>query len=377
MKLTDMFCSKNWVVTKRSDIGVITHCQSLIKDKKFSEAIKDIREYFETEEVLDIQLLCLYLQSSFIEEHDCENLKVIITTITETIQDQYERLTPENKREIVALKSIQGLLTSLVSSLEYYQVDITKNNQQQILENLEILSDNLSEKIEETNKLSDLYKAKKEFIDIIKRQTIEEPETEEIENEQEAIGLNETAPTAETKSKKQSVQIEDNTPSAMTKVMGSYEWQRLITKLNQFSELVKNKNTFELALLFDDIQNEINNFNPIHYFPEQFKTFLQTMNSDLYMQIQGIIEQSKGSGLWSFMQQKLVQARVSLEDDTGPDYTNQENQIPRNRFPEQYSNNPYAEQNQLDNHDHAEHPGMAGYPGGPQQQPGSHPMFND
>ncbi|TQV88493.1 type VI secretion system protein IglI family protein [Aliikangiella coralliicola] len=79
----------------------------------------------------------------------------------------------------------------------------------------------------------------------------------------------------------------------------SHPLKKLIRKIELFDELISQKDLFKASIVNDDIQQEIDNFNPLHYLPSIFKRFaeLRVVNEPLLSQHLAVRDTSYGQAL--------------------------------------------------------------------------------
>lgn len=285
---------QDWEIVKRSNFEVLTESTELLEGRDFQGAISFIFEYIQEEKILDIQLICLYLQAHFNLNHSADDFVSSIDILGEVLA-KYELISPLNKKDLVVMRSVLALLNEANDAINYYYPDFLDSQQEQVADRLSNIQDSLSENIEGVD-LVEFNKSKNQTILTIAKYLIkEEKETEVVEDvlEKELTVLN--------TSKEERY---------------SFAWANLLLKISRFSSLantaVESPEKFELALLFDSIQSEIDNFNPIKYFPKEFETFLNSVTPEGYTEIQQIVENSKGSPLWDFMLHK-TEANIQID----------------------------------------------------------------
>ena len=282
---------KVWQVEKRSDIEVITYCTSLAEQSKWLDLIYAADKYIADENVLDIQIVCLYLYAYYNLHSSDEDLLLVLEKLKMVLSDFFDSLTPNNKLKIIILRSVQGFLVNLAGSIEYYQPDINVSIHAKVVSHLkDILELSKDDSVKDTMENS-LLKYYSDLIKVIQKYIIENVATENENNE----SISENCINIESAQKEININIKE---------FGSIHWKNLLSKVNRFCAVKMDSNNLELALLFDAIQEEIKNFNPIKYFPDEFQEFMKTVDVSTYQRMQETIEASKSSPLWDFMLQK-------------------------------------------------------------------------
>ena len=288
-----------WEVQKRSDLDAITDSTGLADQCQWEALIQLVDDYIEENNVLDIQLVCLYFQAYFNLHHAGEPLETILTTLKQILCDDTDLLTPSNKREVIIVKAIQGLYTNLTSSLDYYKTDIEFDLQEPILSNLQEIIEYIQQADIADDSKHAFKKIQDEFIKVIKKHTLAADKNDVVDEKTEAT-------------QEEAAEQEKTNSTQAASQMGSFYWQHLLAKVSRFSQSKGSANVFEQALLFDSIQEELNNFNPLKYFPKEFYPFLDTLDAQTYAEVQQVIESNKGSSLWEFMLQK-TNANIQID----------------------------------------------------------------
>ncbi|MEY8715359.1 type VI secretion system protein IglI family protein [Francisella philomiragia] len=299
--------NKDWNVCQRSNFEVLNECTEYLKNSKFIEVIDCIVDYVKEDNILDIQLVCLHLQS-YVNINKSADDFIAIFEVLEKIINSYDRLSPSNKKETIFLKSILALLNSSNDAINYYHPDFLDTQAEQIINFLSQIQDHLTNNIRDLD-LINFNKVRSELVATISRFIIKSENGEE-EAKQEGH-------TEEPEEKEISKQ-DESFKNFNLENTSSFYWQNLMLKLARFDKLINlsdESSKFELALLFDSIQNEIDNFNPIKYFPNEFEILLKSVTSDIYTEMTNIIGSSKGSPLWDFMLQK-VETNISIRPES-------------------------------------------------------------
>ncbi|AEI36839.1 type VI secretion system protein IglI family protein [Francisella salina] len=299
--------SDGWNVCKRSNFEILNESTEYVDENNFQEVIRCITEYIEEEKVLDIQLICIYFQAYSNINRSADDF-VTIFEVLEKIINSYDQLSPLNKKDTIILKSILALLNSSNDVINYYYPDFLDTQAEQIINSLSQIQDYLTNNIRDLD-LINFNKVRSELVATISKFIIKSESSEE-EAKQESH-------TEELKDKEISKQ-DESFKNFNLESTSSFYWQNLMLKLARFDKLINlsdESSKFELALLFDSIQNEIDNFNPIKYFPNEFEILLKSVTSDTYTEMTNIIGSSKGSPLWDFMLQK-VETNISIRPES-------------------------------------------------------------
>jgi len=97
-ELKDLFMlERDWNVLNRSDFEVLTEVTELLEGRKFQEIINNVFEYVQEEEVIDIQLFCLYLQAYFNLNNSADDFNSIFEVL-EYVLSKYNFISPINKK---------------------------------------------------------------------------------------------------------------------------------------------------------------------------------------------------------------------------------------------------------------------------------------
>jgi len=296
-ELLHLFGDKSdWNVVKKSDFETLTECTELIDAREFKRVIDKVSEYVIEHKVLDIQFLCLYLEAHFNLNHSADDYISSLNILVDVLS-KYELISPINKKETIVIRSILTLINNSNDSINYYYPDFSDSQQETITECLGSIEEFLSQNIKDLD-LLEFSDSKNKLMQTVAKYLLRV--YKEIEVGECVI----EKPLTVSKPSKQDLY--------------SFAWTNLLLKMSKLSGLsstaVESHEKFELALLFDSIQEEISSFNPIKYFPREFEVFLNLITPEAYTDIQQIIENSKGSPLWEFMLQK-TEVNIQIDPD--------------------------------------------------------------
>ncbi|WP_150467330.1 type VI secretion system protein IglI family protein [Francisella sp. SYW-9] len=299
-ELLHLFGDKqDWDLAKRSDFDVLTECTGLIDAREFQAVIDKISEYTHEYRVLDIQLVCIYLQAHFNLNHSADDYVSSLNILADVL-NKYDFISPINKKETITIQSTLTLIKNANDAINYYYPDFLDTQQELIIQHLSRILELLSENIEDID-LLELSESKNQLISTVAKYLIkEDKDPEAVEEAPEDVLV---------------------TPNVSKQDRYSFAWANLLLKISKFGGLANMAETpsekFELALLFDSIQTEIDNFNPIKYFPRELGAFLNSITPEVYTEISQIIENSKGSPLWEFMLNK-TDVNIQIDPDNKP-----------------------------------------------------------
>lgn len=289
---------QGWQVIEKTDFDTLNECTEFLLERNFQKVLEVISNYFQDNSVLDIQLVCLYLQAHFNINHSADDFLSVCETIIDVLT-KYQFISPAKKKEAILARSINSLFNEANEATNYYYPDFSDKEYQQISDLLAEIVDILKQNLN-ASELEEFNKVKSNFIrsisKYIKKDTSEKNDS------------------AEDKENNSSHEVKVD--SSNNNERYSFKWSNLLLKISKFKELASStedaEGKFKLALLFDSIEGEIQSFDPVKYFPREFQAFFNAISSESYIEIQQLIENNKGSSLWNFMLQKVA---INIEVD--------------------------------------------------------------
>ncbi len=253
-----------------SDIIALTH------NGDYQGSAAQAQAVFE-EDIFDIRIVGFFLYGIYLET-DIGALYDIFQTLIRLFQENWEAVGPVKKREKHAQTSINWLIKQLAKILQHEEdkksdnwnrwlKEVTSDDVTQIIEAGDELQKTLESILEDASKplLEGLFKIK-EWLTNLQQLVYQEPEPEpEVEPETESD---------EPKSQQPMISADD------TVVAGSHHLRILLKKIEVFEQLISKEKFVMAALVAQDINDIVANFDPKVYFPGLFSkySYLLAMN---------------------------------------------------------------------------------------------------
>jgi len=289
---------------------------TLVENGEYLEAAVKAEEIF-AEEIYDIRLAGYFLYGFFLEQ-GVGAMPAILGSLVKLFEENWEALGPVKNRERHAQTSLNWLFRQLLKKFQYeegkdsdvYQQWIAEVSSEEVQEALEAseelqkafgvaLEDMASPLLDGLSKVNDWLKA---FQKVVYR----EPEVEEeTELAAEAAAKEVVAPA--------SLGFGDEAVMAE----GSYHLQLLLRKMKAFERLIEKEEFNKAAIVADDINDVIANFDPRIYFPKIFSRY--SLLRALKIADISAFEEYKGSVEWQTMQDLYkvdLDSFVSLDSET-------------------------------------------------------------
>jgi hypothetical protein len=261
-----------------SDIIALAH------NGDYQGAAAQAQAVFE-EDIFDIRIVGFFLYGIYLET-DIGTLYDIFQTLIRLFQENWEAVGPVKKREKHAQTSINWLIKQLAKILQHEEdktsdnwnrwlKEVTSDDVTQIIEAIDELQKTLDSILEDASKplLEGLFKIK-EWLTNLQQLVYQEPEPEpEVEPETESD-----------EPKSQQIDQKVVSPAMIgaddTVVAGSYHLRILLKKIEVFEQLISEEKFVMAALVAEDINDIIVNFDPKLYFPGLFSkySYLLAMN---------------------------------------------------------------------------------------------------
>ena len=270
---------------------------TLVENGEYLGAAAKAEEIF-AEEIYDIRITGYFLYGFFLEQ-GVGAMPTILGCLTNLFEENWDALGPVKNREKHAQTSLNWLFRQLLKKFQYeegkdsdiYQQWIAEVPSEEVQEALDAseglqkalgtaLEDMASPLLDGLSKVVDWLKA---FQKVVYR----EPEVEE-EPEAAAEARETTAPA--------SLAFGDEAAIAE----GSYHLQLLLRKMKAFERLIEKEEFNKAAIVADDINDIIANFDPRIYFPKIFSRY--SLLRALKISDISAFEGYKGSVEWQTMQ---------------------------------------------------------------------------
>ncbi len=296
---------------------------TLMQDGKYEEAAARSEAILE-EQIYDIRIIGYFLYGHFIDQ-GVGAMADIYLCMRDLLRDNLDALGPVRNREKHIQTILNWLMKQLIKKLQYeegknsnlYEGWISEVSSDQVQEALDagdelrrtlgpVLEDAAGSVLDGLMKVNDWLTA---FQRLVYREP--EPEAEEVEEpekwEEEEVGeeVDEAPRKAERKEPYLSIPRLDEDEIG---VEGSYPLKLLIRKLDAFDRLISAEKYSSAALVADDINTIIANFDPKVYFPKLFTRFSLQLAANINELV--AFEEHKNGAEWQAMQELY---KVDLE----------------------------------------------------------------
>ena len=296
---------------------------TLMQDGKYEEAAAQSEAILE-EQIYDIRIIGYFLYGHFIDQ-GVGAMADIYLSMRDLLRDNLDALGPVRNREKHIQTILNWLMKQLIKKLQYeegknsnlYEGWISEVSSDQVQEALDagnelrrmlgpVLEDGAGSVLDGLMKVNDWLTA---FQRLVYHEP--EPEAEEVEEpekwEEEEVGkeVDEAPRKAERKEPYLSIPRLDEDEIG---VEGSYPLKLLIRKLDAFDRLISAEKYPGAALIADDINTIIANFDPKIYFPKLFTRFSLQLAANINELV--AFEEHKNGAEWQAMQELY---KVDLE----------------------------------------------------------------
>ncbi len=278
---------------------------TLVQNGDYEEAALQAEEIIE-DEIYDVRIIGYFLYGVFLEKGPAV-LGDIFNVINLLLTDNWEAVGPVKNRAKHTKSIIIWFMKQLLKKLEYEEDKnsttweewiggVSSDEVADILDELSTLRKNLGIKFEDAasdilDVLMKLQQWLKSFQQIVyQEEEANEPESEadideeeELEEDDGELGDEEEeilSGDREAKRAEATVNI-GNSSSYGVAVQGSFYLNELVKKLNVFEELVKDEKFLLAAIVIEDVQDIIENFDPRKYLPEIFSPFYRIYASNI------------------------------------------------------------------------------------------------
>jgi hypothetical protein len=281
------------------------------------------------EGVYDIRTTGYFLYGVFLEQ-GIGAMTAVLGCLTNLLTENWEALGPTENRAKHCQDSFGWFLRQLVKKLQYEEekqsdiwqqwvAEISSDDVQEALDTGEefqkavgmTLGDEAGPLLEGWSKVNEWLRA---FQGLVYREPEPELEAEEAEAEPEAEP---EAGEAEAEPKEMIAAPSAAAVDDAAYAEASYHLQLLLTKMEAFKRLIDNEQFTKAAIVADDINETIANFDPRVYFPRMFSKY--SLLLALNIGELTAFEQYKGSVEWQTMQDLYkvdLESFVSLDSET-------------------------------------------------------------
>lgn len=283
------------------------------------------------EGIYDVRVLGFFFYGVFLEQ-GIAGLLPILQTLSGILRDNWQAFGPSTHKEKQAQTALRWFFNQLQKKLQYEENTkggqweewlgaVTVEEVQEIIDAIDetrralgpTLQDASGPLLDALAKINQWLRSFQQMVHPAQSEPEAEPEPEpeyepEREEEPEEAEEEEYVPerTRRAAPMRQVQPPLEERPE--TSVEGSYHLQMLVRKMEAFAQLVEDQKFFHAALVADDINETINNFDPKLFFPKLFSRYL----SLLMLNIGEIInyEDHKESPEWNAMKEYY---RVDLD----------------------------------------------------------------
>ncbi|MEQ8253561.1 MAG: type VI secretion system protein IglI family protein [Smithellaceae bacterium] len=276
----------------------LSHIVTLVQKGDFRCPVLQSKNILD-EKIYDIRNIGYYLYGHFAES-GLAAAEEIFTCLAEILHKNIAALVPARNREKHIKNTLSWLFKTISNNLIYetekrtqiyskWQASITPEQVQSILESGWRLQEAIT-LLEASSDITDLLTKILEWFQVFQNheQSWGDEEEQEVEVAEEASLQQETK-----KQLKDDFNIEG--------IEGSYHIKLLMRKLDAFDSLVEADKLALAAIVADDINNTISNFDPKLYFPGLFTRFYVQFAKNLNQLINYV--QFKNSAAWATLQE--------------------------------------------------------------------------
>jgi len=294
---------------------------TLMQDGKYEEAAAQSEAILE-EQIYDIRIIGYSLYGHFIDQ-GVGAMADIYQCLANLLRDNLDALGPVRNREKHIQTILNWMMKQLIKKLQYeegknsnlYEGWISEVSSDQVQEALDagdelrrtlgpVLEDAAGSVLDGLIKVNDWLTA---FQRLVYREPEPEPEeeTEDLGDEEAKEGIEEERQEAGRKEAYVSIPRLDEDEIS---VEGSFHLKLLIRKLEAFDRLISAEKYSSAALISDDINSIIANFDPKVYFPKLFTRFSFQLAANINELV--AFEEHKNGAEWQAMQELY---KVDLE----------------------------------------------------------------
>ena len=292
---------------------------TLMQDGKYEEAAAQSEAILE-EQIYDIRIIGYFLYGHFIDQ-GVGAMADIYLSMRDLLRDNLDALGPVRNREKHIQTILNWLMKQLIKKLQYeeeknsdlYEGWISEVSSDQVQEALDagdelrrtlgpVLEDAAGSVLDGLIKVNDWLTA---FQRLVYREPEPEEEPEKWEEEEAGEEVDEAPRKAERKEPYVSIPRLDEDEIS---VEGSFHLKLLIRKLEAFDRLISAEKYSSAALIADDINSIIANFDPKIYFPKLFTRFSFQLAANINELV--AFEEHKNGAEWQAMQELY---KVDLE----------------------------------------------------------------
>ncbi len=286
---------------------------TMVQEGDFQRAALQSKEILD-EKIYDVRIIGYYLYGHF-TEGGLAAVEEIFTCLTEILNKNMAALGPARNRDKHIKNTLSWLFKTISNNLVYetekrtgvyvqWQESITPEQVQEILESGRRLQETIA-MLEVSSDVTDALTKIMEWLQVFQN-VVHQEQTQEEQQEDMA---EEAAPQREPKK----ILSDDY---AAEGIEGSYHMKLLMRKLDAFDRLIQADKLALAAIVADDINNLIANFDPKLYFPGLFTRFYMQFAKNVNQLINYV--QFKNSAAWMALKE-LYKADIEsfIEFDAG------------------------------------------------------------
>lgn len=273
---------------------------TLVQAGHYEKAASLSEEIF-VDKIYDIRIICYFLYGYWLEQ-GLLSLDEVICTLNQIILKNWETISPVSKREKNTQSSLNWLFQQVLKKSQFeerrntvlwqhWQASIHIEDVDKLLESSETFRLNIKDQIQDSN-VDSVIKVEI-WLRAFQRLLNHSPALEQVES----VKLE--APEINTIEVKNIVSVPAVINDSM-KIEFSHHMQLFLKKLAAFEYLLQEQNFPKAAVVADDINQTLANFDPTVYFPKTFETFakLKVLNFEKL----SLYENQRGSPQWQAMQ---------------------------------------------------------------------------
>jgi hypothetical protein len=232
----------------------------------------------------DIRICVYYLYSLWASQKEItsETLFIILNSILNHPQAPWKAtLVNQTDKSInnVSSNSVALLLRKIINHLDNpnTQERIGQEKPEQVLRALNNLHTTVNKRLSPpTDVLENAFVSIKECYSLLEQQQQQEHEKNNTQQAVLSVVENNTVAATKPANVKPTMgkeAIDNNNLVDLTLFNPSHALKQLFRHILLFQDLIKQNDQLKAAVVLNDIQQELDNFNPLHYFPEYFTSF--------------------------------------------------------------------------------------------------------
>jgi len=285
-----------------------TDISTLVQEGNYEQAAAMSEEILE-QGIYDIRIIAYFVYGIFLEQ-GISALSAIFDTLSGIVTDNWKAVGPVKNLEKHTANTMKWFTTQLHKKLKYEESkkeavwttwsEQTDSDQvQEVMDALEKLQRSLNMTLEDkAGPLVDNMMKVKSWLRSFQQIVYREPEPEPEPEPEETLDKHEEEPEISAPESKPAV---SSVPASSISAQGSHHLQVLLQKLDAFDQLICSKKFHLAALVADDINNIVADFDPKVYFPEIFAKFSFLSATHISKLIS--YEQYKGTVEWMALQE--------------------------------------------------------------------------